>query len=596
MRRAFPALAFATLLGGGLGAGRLAAQTCGAVAQRAEQALVCAAGVTVTPVDRVRVEVEEPDGSRLIAGQLVSEEPGCAPGGRAYVERLDPGGATVWQRVAGVPAPGQAPLFGAGGIDPAFLGTSSVHDLVTAPDGSLYAAGEATVMWTAVDGSVRRTQGAFLVHLAADGTPLAERLLAGRPPGGFVEPPPPCSSPCDLAEDPTLPEVAARALALDGAGDVVVTGWLRPPEASGSGFRRLLLAELTADLAELHWSKVVAGDGDTEGLDVAVDTGGGGQLFVTGYSGAAHDAFLSRHGAQGALLDVTTGGGPCYDEGQEVAVGPSSVTMGGFFVGQAVFDGETLDGGGEERSGFTAEYDKATLRLLAVHKLQAVPIGAALPFAPLPGLPSLPLTMDAAVTAAPGDTGAKRVGATEPGGLPMGDLGDSQPVLTAVDVLVGKLAAGGKGDLVTAGDGKELEVKGVQLSPQDTFLTAKVRLTFTVQAMAPHLVSMAVKAASEHCTTAHLALGGGALGDDGDRFFPLGSAELPAGEDSLIEVEVPAAANEALGFATSSSPIPDLLVDVTFEFDSICLKPGIACESAPAEDGSMDQITVTSDY
>ncbi|RMH15277.1 MAG: hypothetical protein D6696_21150 [Acidobacteria bacterium] len=534
---------------------------------------------TVTRLDAVHVNLGLADGSTLIGGQLTPDETGCG-GPFAFVERRNADGTLAWRRVGQANPTSGLPLFaGASDVDPLLIAGGSVRDAIEAADGTLYLTGEVTEAWQEADGSARRRRDAFVVRLDGAGNPLRARLLHGPlvPPR---VPAPPCSEICVLDPDPGFDDCSGESIALANFGSAVIASECLPPGAADSD---VLVSKLNPDLSILKWNKPILRPGSAEPLDVAIDADN--QIWIAGRED--NDAILHKTRGNGDLLATKLGVGPCGDAGRSIRFAGDQVVVDGNFAGFITFDGTIVDGAGEEQSAFEVTYDRTTVQLVTARKISQT--------APPPGSPTSARTavpVASALRAAPGGV------LPPPSPPPMPPLEDHQPVLESVDVLVGKLMTGGPNALIEAGEGLSLGVQGVLVNAGDDFLTAVVRFTFSVHELAPVVESIRLKLSSPHCVSADFSAGGGDVGSDGASFLPLGSAELCAGDESIIDVEVPPEVNQALGFSTVPLTTNlQLLIDLTLHFTFVQCQPGLACPSSgPGCDSDLDQITVTTDY
>ncbi len=144
-------------------------------------------------------------------------------------------------------------------------------------------------------------------------------------------------------------------IAVDGSGNIMVTGWT---ESSGwvsggfdttlTGYEDAFVAKLSPSGAHL-WSTYLGGQLSNEGHGIAVD--GSGNIVVTGrtstggwvsggfdttYNGGERDAFVAKLSQSGAHLWSTYLGGSSFDAGYGIAVDGS---------GNIVVTGSTLSSG-----------------------------------------------------------------------------------------------------------------------------------------------------------------------------------------------------------------------------------------------------------
>lgn len=143
-----------------------------------------------------------------------------------------------------------------------------------------------------------------------------------------------------------------RSAAIDGSGDVLVTGRFTGQVELGSGtwdsagLNDLFLLKLSGQDGTPRWARVFGGPGEDTGRDVAVDTAG--TIFVTGdfsqgvdpsvgtvdfgtgglISAGDADAFLAAFSGDGRCLRARAIGGPNFDLSKSVAPAPD----GGLFL------------------------------------------------------------------------------------------------------------------------------------------------------------------------------------------------------------------------------------------------------------------------
>ncbi len=163
------------------------------------------------------------------------------------------------------------------------------------------------------------------------------------------------------------------ALAVDGSGDVVVTGSFHGDAMFGTtmltsaGVYDVFVAKYDA-AGTLLWARSVGGTNDDIGYGVAIDKSG--NIAVTGYfvdvavfggttltSAGSGDMFVAKFSAGGTLLWAHSAGGATEDYGNGVAVdGSGNVAVTGAFAGDATFGTTTLSAAGVNDI-FTAKYD-----------------------------------------------------------------------------------------------------------------------------------------------------------------------------------------------------------------------------------------------
>jgi hypothetical protein len=225
------------------------------------------------------------------------------------------------------------------------------HAVVTDDDGGLVVTGKfgGEVDFGGGPLSVSGNADVFVVKLAADGTHLWSKRIGG--------------ADVDLGSD----------VAVDGAGNVVVTGQFRGTADFGggpltsAGNHDIFVAKYSA--GGIHrWSRRFGGAALDIGNAVAVD--GEGDVFLTGSfqntvdfgggplaSSGYHDVVLLKLDTDGAHLWSRNFGGAINDHGHGVAVdGEGHVLVTGEFRGTADFGGGTLVSAGNEDI-FVARYD-----------------------------------------------------------------------------------------------------------------------------------------------------------------------------------------------------------------------------------------------
>ncbi len=149
-----------------------------------------------------------------------------------------------------------------------------------------------------------------------------------------------------------------RAVAVDGSGNVIVTGSIRG-SADFGGTTLTSAGELDVFVAKydaegvLLWAKSAGGTADDEVKAISVD--GSGNAVVTGsfvnsaafgsttLTGGGYDVFVAKYAVDGMLLWAHSAGGPQWDTGAGVAVDESGkVLVTGSFKDSAAFGGTTL--------------------------------------------------------------------------------------------------------------------------------------------------------------------------------------------------------------------------------------------------------------
>jgi len=175
----------------------------------------------------------------------------------------------------------------------------------------------------------------------------------------------------------------ARAVAVDPAGNVVVTGFFMDTASFGTtnlvsaGLEDIFLAKYDAE-GRLLWARRAGGSGFDQGRGVATDASG--NIFVTGLFQAAasfdgtvlsssglSDVFLAKYSPAGALLWVRAAGGNDYDEGRAVAVDAAgNAYITGFFDATASFGAQSLVNRSSSDDVFVAKCSGAGTFLWAV--------------------------------------------------------------------------------------------------------------------------------------------------------------------------------------------------------------------------------------
>lgn len=137
------------------------------------------------------------------------------------------------------------------------------------------------------------------------------------------------------------------AIVCDSRGSVYVTGFtegdLAAPANPNPGLDDIFLRKYTAD-GRLIWTRQFGGMGEDTPADIALDSNG--DVFVVGTTDAAlpgavhagaHDMFLVKYSAAGALLAALELGGPDEDVGKGLAIGNNdTVHMSGHTNGLIV--------------------------------------------------------------------------------------------------------------------------------------------------------------------------------------------------------------------------------------------------------------------
>ncbi len=167
----------------------------------------------------------------------------------------------------------------------------------------------------------------------------------------------------------------ATAVAVDGSGNIVVAGYFYGSANFGGGLLSsagssdIFVVKYTAAGTHL-WSRRFGGTSNDVANGVAVD--GSGNIVVTGYfngmvdfgggplvSGGGYDIFLAKYSASGSYLWSDNFGGTSNDVANSVAVdGSGNIVVTGYFNGMVDFGGGPLvSSGGADI--FLAKYSAA---------------------------------------------------------------------------------------------------------------------------------------------------------------------------------------------------------------------------------------------
>lgn len=139
----------------------------------------------------------------------------------------------------------------------------------------------------------------------------------------------------------------AWAIALDGAGDIYITGWTRSSNnfpitlgaaqlAYGGGDRDAFVAKLSGDGQSLHYSTFLGGGQRDRASDIVVDPNGAATItgwtksqldlpttsdaFQSNYGGGGTDTFITRLSVNGSTIDYSTYlGGSGDDKARAIA-------------------------------------------------------------------------------------------------------------------------------------------------------------------------------------------------------------------------------------------------------------------------------------
>lgn len=168
------------------------------------------------------------------------------------------------------------------------------------------------------------------------------------------------------------------AVAIDGNGDIIITGWFSNIVNFGAqssflsaGSSDIFVAKYSGQTHAHLWSKAFGNTLADRGEDLKVDTNG--DVYVTGsFSGAVNfggfvrtsnggtDVFLIKlSGSNGSTLWARNFGGPSDDVGYGVALdSAANPIITGYFQGTADFGTSLISAGGFDI--FTAKYNGAT--------------------------------------------------------------------------------------------------------------------------------------------------------------------------------------------------------------------------------------------
>lgn len=167
----------------------------------------------------------------------------------------------------------------------------------------------------------------------------------------------------------------ATGVALDGSGNVYITGRFRGPASFGAsslvnaGGDDIFTVKYNS-LGTVQWAAAAGGSGDDEGRSLAVDASG--SVFVTGginstvnfgtnvtRSAGGRDMFLARYKSTGTLDWIRRGGTTGDDWGVSLGLdGSGNCYVGGFFTDALeIASLRVTSGGGSGVDAFVARYD-----------------------------------------------------------------------------------------------------------------------------------------------------------------------------------------------------------------------------------------------
>ncbi len=245
--------------------------------------------------------------------------------GGMFLAKYDGGGNLLWARSSGGPdgAAGESVVvddFGNAIVTGSFHGTVTFGDIVLATPG----------------------QNVFVAKYDAAGSAVWATAFGG------------------------LGNARPRSIALDGAGNILVTGGFEDfatfgdSTFSSAGRMDVFVAKLDPS-GNLLWARAGEGtDIDHDDLGFSIAAGESGNLVVIGsFSGSAtfegveltsageQDIFIASYDAAGALGWAQSAGGSGWDDGRNIAWAPSlGFVTTGSFDGSAVFGGTTLESAG----------------------------------------------------------------------------------------------------------------------------------------------------------------------------------------------------------------------------------------------------------
>ncbi|MEM7351359.1 MAG: hypothetical protein AAF657_11170 [Acidobacteriota bacterium] len=552
--------------------------------------------LTVEPVVNERVRIETAHGT-FVAGHFGGQVDACGIGAQAFIEKVG-----AWQLCQQSPrggtcaAEGGAPLFaGLSCLDPAYLKASTVHDVFVEPTGEVLLAGEHHLAWKdAVTDLPVTSRGAFLLRLAADGTPAGGACIGPQPDG------PPtdggcCGAFCDIGggggggSGGSTGACGARSI-IATDGDVVAAGWCESAPGLVPENKNYFVTRYHGDFTAQQWIQIGECTANEVALAVAADDDG--DLWVTGRGGpSGRDLFVGKYGSGGSPKGYEAGGGPLLDEGREISFdNQGRAVVEGIIQDEASFGGVVMGEPGAGEQTFSITLDTQDLQVLMFEmnpqQQMAIPLGLG---GPSRWLPSKAAMAPRGVPLPPGQP------STPVPPLPV-------PSLTLVDVYpdIGTIDGGGLESMLES-DNRYLVFREGEdpLNEGDLLIRFLVELDPSEAPFEISSFSMEFKADQCYLATVELQpLTGG-------EFLFLGQREVCADEEPVLSAPIAADLSAAAGFDGVSIPEPDqrLVVRVTIDYGNtlgcppcdcvdLCDCDCIHCSSGILEDGSVDDFDV----
>jgi hypothetical protein len=535
--------------------------------------------IRVETQDVEQTRVEGADGTSVVGGQL-GAQPGCA-GVQAYVKKLRGDGSQEWALSAaadkdcdldGQPDGGGEPMFeNMTSLDADYILSSTVHEAIYAPDGSVYFTGQLLVAWDA-GGVLTAAWGAFVIHERAAGGHLADVYVGPQPTGAPVELSD-CVALCMALEATSLTQWGGRALAwaaesANPSAGLVLAGWRWSSADQGATDKDVFFSILDPGLQTARWFSIFPYFGADLPLDVVISDAG--DVYATGYYGEERDVFVARFaGPDGTLTHLFVGGGVLDDWGDELTItAGGEIEVEGTFTDSATFGTQVLSGDGP--TDFRALLTP-TLDLILAEVVEDGESLAADPRKDLAHQPTQPPTL--------------------PPSQPDGTQGN---VPTRVDVLVGFAGSGTDPALVSTLNNEYLVLYG-QTEPDHD----KVDVVFEVPIAPGASILDEVKLAfiSSACTDVTVRIGGGDA--DPGTYFEIGNAPVCPLEKTVLGFEIPGdVAEQELGFSASAqSPAPlQVLLSMAVYGSPPAGCSGQICASSPDDDESVDELMINSEF